>query len=667
MNLRLAMVVCLVLTAGSVQAKDNAPDQQDLSNLDLEQLMQIKVEAASLHEQSLEDAPASVTVITQDEIRRYGYRTLGEALSYVRGMFVTYDHTYHFLGVRGLSTPGDYGTHFLVMVNGHNIADNILSQTTYFGQDFPVDMTLVKRIEIIRGPSSSLYGSDGMFATINVVTIAPEEFGGTQVRAEAGTFGEKKLQAASSIPLGHGATLLLSGALFNDAGVHSMYIPAEDSPATNFGRAIDMDGEKGYHLFANLTWRDWSVLAVFDARPKIQPVSWGPTVFNDRGSRAIDSRNFIDATYTHNFDESRSLQWRMYYDNYRFLGIFRSQTPDDIADNRDFFYGDWAGTQLSYRFSVPHFGSLTVGGEGRFDLRTLQKAVYDQADQGPSLSIDKRDRYLGIFAQDEWDLTRAWKLDLGARLDHSAYRNSSVSPRAALIYQPSTRVSYKFLYGRAFRNPTAFELFYNDPTVATLANPSARPEKETTFEFVVERKLTRRLNALLSAYRYDVRDLLVGEYTAGGEFQYRNAGRDRSSGLEMELNGHPFPWLEMVASLAVQRAVNTDHNYPLANSPGQIGKLRLSVPLFTHRLSLASGSQYLGSRQTLDGATLPSLFLTDLTVNTSRLTSNLDFQAGVRNLAGIKYADPIALYDAVETLPVPGRSIFIALTWHSSN
>ena len=660
MKLRLAVVLFLVSSAGLVQAKDNAQDQQDLSNLDLEQLMQIKVEAASLHEQTLQDAPASVTVITQDEIRRYGYRTLGEALSYVRGMFVSYDHTYHFLGVRGLSAPGDYGTHFLVMVNGHSLGDNILSQTTWFGQDFPIDMTLVKRIEIIRGPSSSLYGSDGMFATINVVTIAPEEFGGTQVRAEAGTFGEKKLQAASSIPLGHAATLLLSGALFNDTGEHSIYIPGE-------GRAIDMDGEKGYHLFGNLTWHDWSVLAVFDARPKIQPVSWGPTVFNDRGTRAIDSRNFIDATYTHNFEESRSLQWRMYYDNYRFRGIYRYLTTDDIADNYDFFYGDWAGTQLSYRFPVPHFGSLTVGGEGRFDLRALQKAVYDQADQGPSLSIDKRDQYFGVLAQDEWDLTRAWKLDLGARFDHSEYRNSSVSPRAALIYQPSTRVSYKFLYGRAFRNPTAFELFYTDPSVATLANPSARPEREITYEFVIERKLTRRLNALLSAYRYDVSDLLVGEYTAGGEFQYRNAGGDRSSGLEAELNGHPVRWLEVVASLAVQRAINNDHNYPLANSPGQIGKLRLSVPLFTQRLSLASGTQYLGARQTLDGATLAPLFLTDLTVSAAHVTSNFDFQAGVRNLARVRYSDPIALYQQVDTLPVPGRSLFIALTWHRSN
>jgi outer membrane receptor protein involved in Fe transport len=605
-KLWLALILCLALTPRFVYAGD----QQDLSDLDLEQLMQIKVEAASLHEQSLEDAPASVTVITQDEIRRYGYRTLGEALSSARGMFVSYDHTYHFLGVRGLSVPGDYGTHFLVMINGHSMADNILSQTTWFGQDFPVDMTLVKRIEIIRGPSSSLYGTDGMFATINIVTIRPEEFGGTQVRTEVGTLGEKKLQAASSIPLGHGATLLLSGALFNDAGEHSIVIPGENSPATNFGRAIDMDGEKGYHLFGNLTWHDWSILAVFDARPKIQPVSWGPTVFNDRGNRAIDSRNFIDATYTHKFDESRSLQWRMYYDNYRFRGIFRYPSTDGIADTRDFFYGDWIGSEASYRFPVPHFGSLTVGGEGRVDLRALQQTIYDKADQGPSLSIDKRDKSLGVFVQDEWDLTRAWKLDLGARLDYSEFRHTFVSPRAALIYQPSTRVSYKFLYGRAFRNPTAFELFYTDPVAATLANPAARPENETTLEFVIERKLTSRVNALLSAYRYDVSDLLVGEYTAGGEFQYRNAGRNHASGLEIELNGHPVRWLEMVASLAVQRAVNSDRNYPLANSPGQVGKLRLSVPLFIKRLSLASGTQYLGSRQTLGGATLPPLFLT---------------------------------------------------------
>src|SRR5205085_4363568 len=106
------------------------------------------------------------------------------------------------------------------------------------------------------------------------------------------------------------------------------------------------------------------------------------------------------------------------------------------------------------------------------------------------------------------------------------------------------------------------------------------------------------------------------------------AERVSASGVEVEVSGHPVRWLELAAALSKQRAVNLAHNYPLPNSPGSIAKLRLAVPLFSNRVSLASAIQYRGARQTPDGATLPSVWLSDLTVTSNRLPSNLEFQAG---------------------------------------
>ena len=666
MAVTMAVLVCAI--SPSVHARvDQRPAQPgpDLSHATLEELLEIQVEGASLHEQTLEDAPASVTIITQDDIRKFGYRTLAEALSDARGFLTTYDHIYHFEGVRGFGLPGDYGTRLLLLVNGHNMTDNILGQSVWFGQDFPLDMNLVKRIEVIRGPASALYGSNGIFATINVLTFSPAELAGTRVRAEVSGIGERKLQASSSVDLGHGARLLFSASVLDNRGERSIYVPEYDAPDTNFGRAVGVDGETGYHLFGNLTWRGWNVSALFGGRDKNQVVSWGSTVFNDPGTHSEDKPNFVNATYTHDGNSSQRLQWRTYYGSYRFNGAFHYPLEDGVLVNSLLFSGDWVGSQLNYRFTLPRVGSLTVGTMGQWDVRALLRDVNLSPVKEELSRTNTRDLFAAVFVQDEWALGSHWALNTGVRYDVSRYRRNFVSPRAALIYQPSPKAAYKFLYGRAFRNPTAFELFYTDLAARTIANPDARPETANTFEFVVEHQLGSRMNVIASAYRYGIDDLLVGEYTAEGLLQYRNADTVRASGLEMELNGYPASWLQLVGSLAIQRAVKSDRDSRLPNSPGRLGKLRAVVPIFRTGLSLAGSLQFMSERQTLAGATLPGVTLSDIIVSSNRLTPNLDVQLGVRNVGDVAYRNALALNSRVDAISAPGRSWFCTVTWRT--
>ena len=128
------------------------------------------------------EAPSSVTVITSDEIKKYGHRTLADVLQSVQGFHVSYDRNYAFLGARGVSL-GDFNSRILLLVDGHRVNNN-LTDGAYIDTAFILDIDLIDRVEIIRGPGSVLYGNNAFFGVINVITRQGEQLNGAEVSGE---------------------------------------------------------------------------------------------------------------------------------------------------------------------------------------------------------------------------------------------------------------------------------------------------------------------------------------------------------------------------------------------------------------------------------------------------------------------------------------------------
>src|SRR5262249_38946441 len=226
-----AVLTLCLLAAGGARAQQLP---EDLTQLPLEQLMAIDlVYGASRHEQRVTEAPSFVSVITSGDIERYGYRTLADVLRSVHGFYTTYDRNYTYLGVRGFSRPSDYNSRFLLLVDGHRVNDNFYG-AAFVGTEEILDVELIDRVEVIRGPSSSLYGTSAFFAVVNVITRKRSDVPRLQVSAADASYGTPAGRATWAHTFAAGPSVVASGSAYNSAG-QSLFFKEYDNPADNNG------------------------------------------------------------------------------------------------------------------------------------------------------------------------------------------------------------------------------------------------------------------------------------------------------------------------------------------------------------------------------------------------------------------------------------------------
>lgn len=670
--LLLCGAVCLPPLCAEVAAASVSPNSvSNVMDLSLDQLLDVnvdKVYGASKYEQKVSQAPSSVSLVTRDEIQKQGYQTLGDALRGVNGVYVSDDRNYSYIGMRGFNRPGDYNSRVLMLVDGHRINDNVYGQALVGTEGF-LDVNTIERVEVVRGPSSSIYGNNAFFGVVNVITRRGRDLDGAEISGAVGDNETLKGSLAYGKQFENGAEVLFSGSAHTSDGERSVFFPEFNSPAENNGVAARSDGDSAYNFFGSVAYSDFTLSGGWSWRDKTIPTASYETEFNDGGERTVDSRAYVDLKYDHDVTETVTFVGHVAYDYSWYEGDYPYGVGLARYINKDEALGEWASAdwQVNWRLADRH--TLIVGGDYRENL-TVHQENFDKDPFAEHLNDDRQGREMGLFAQAELSLLTNLVLNAGARFDHYSTFGETVNPRVGLIFTPFAATAFKVLYGSAYRAPNAYELYYNYPGQAK-ANPDLKPEEIKTYELVWEQGLPANLRFSVAGYFYEIENLTSQNVDTidTNLLVYENSEKVNARGVEFSLEGRYASGLVARLSCAIQKTADEITKTELSNSPRQMAKLNLIAPLWEDKLFAGIDLQYYSAVQTVSLKRSDDIFNVNATLTSRPIGKNLEISASVHNLfdatdgfsASTEHRNSIG--SQLDTIPRAGRSFQLKLTY----
>ncbi len=655
-------------TAPAAEAVTAAPE--DLSHLSLEELGEVRVDTvygASKHVQKVTEAPSAVSIVTRDDIKKFGYRSMSDVLRSVRGFYVGYDRIYGYVGIRGFNQPGDFGGRVLVLINGHRLNEPIFD-SSFLDTSFLLDVDLIERVEVVRGAGSVLYGNNAFFGVINVVTRQGGGVGGTELAASYGSFDSYQGRLTYGQTFSNGLEMLVSGTLYDSHGPDRIYVREFDTPDQNNGVARNFDGDTFSSLFTSVHYRGFSLEGGYVSREKDSPLVPYESRFNDHRQHPIDSRGYAALGWNGTVAGEWETSARAYFDHYDLLVDYPYNAadpgyPESIVLNREHDSAQWAG--LEGQTARTFFGRhrVTVGTELRHDysqrIRSYDEDPYDLIGH-----VDDHATRLGAFLQTEIALWTNVLLNAGVRYDYYDTFGNAVNPRAAFIYSPWSQTTFKFLYGEAYRAPNLWEWAFTSPFQK--ANPNLQPETIRSYELVWEQYLPGNLRLSLSGFLNQTRDLIVQTIDVDDFIVFRNVDQTETRGLEFEAQYTGRNGLLARASYSLQRTENAETGREISNSPRHLVKANVAVPLLTDRIHAGVELQYSSSARTIPGRAIrraDEYCVVNLTLFSRELCKNLEVSASLYNVFDQAYAYPAGDEFVPDLIWQDGRTFRVKLNY----
>lgn len=673
----------------SIDVESNVETRIELALVAVEE-----VQAASRTSESVEDAPASVSIISSRELRGMGYPTVWQALGGVRGVYLSDDRGYVTAGIRGFGRPGDYGNRTLVLLNGQPMNDNWV-WSNYLGYDLRTDIEDVERIEVVRGPGSVLYGTGAFSGVINLVTRSRDAAPGYEVGASTADGNVGRVRARAAWDFGHDTGMWISVAGSRSSGNAYSFPEYANDGATGGHAPANTDRFQAGTFTGQFWWRDLTVQWSMNSHDKHLPTGEFSTLLGDDRTQQIDTRYMAEARFEPRLSEAVQSLSRAHVNYYEYWGTFAS-SPENGGLSHEAFKGLWAGIEQRIVWVPGSAARLTVGGEiqNHFDAdQSVSNELFTPPATSGVLLDDHRTFQVGAgYAVADLTPVHAVKLSLGGRYDAYSTFGGSFDPRVAVILKPYEAGNVKLLFGKAFRAPSVYEQFFSEPGIQ-VPNAKLSPEQMYSAEVEVSHRFAPTLVGLVSVYENVISNLIQNVTDASnpalGSIYENTSTPVATLGAEAELRKEWKDGWMASASYSFARSVflqdsslgsiatlARDPAYrEVPNAPEHLAAVRAAAPIVGRALMAMTRIAYTGTRwDTHDVNSTPTApqpaqqqtgdaVVWDLVLSGAEPRWHLRYTLGAYNLFDWRYSVPVIQGPGnflQDSIPQNGRTVLAA-------
>jgi len=644
----------------------------------LAELVDLDVSLSTGTPKPLNRAPSVATVITAADIEAMGALTLDDVLESVPGFHVMPSGLNLFTSnwaIRGITSKVD--PQVLLLVNGQPVKTDSNGNKP---KTFRMPVSMISRIEIIRGPGSAVLGADAFAGAVNVITKETEEIDGTKAGIRAGSFDAQDYWAQHG-GVYNGWEVSFGTEYQKGAGDKDRIISSLVSAP---GHSAQSPGPLDTHY------------DVLDTNLLVRKGNWAfRTYYNeafDNGEGPGINQTYTPESYTKYRWINSYLTWQRknvlpdldvsamvsgsYYQEDNYYQFFPSSelnmigSPASREQNGGLeltgLYHGWADNRVR-----------AVAGATNYDTDTFQQKNYGPGittQYGPLVDIsntpyvymtDHSRCLLYAALQDEWSFAKAWELTAGARYDKYSDFGTSVNPRLALVWSATPELTSKLLYGKAFRAPAFQEQYLqNNPTA--LGNINVKPEKIDTVELAFDYKPIKALRLGFNVFQYKINGLIdyVQDPAPATTKTAQNVNDQDGNGFELEADWLATDSVRIRGNYSYQHVLDTKTHYVVPDVPGQ--KFWADGDWgFLPQWSANAQYVWVADRRRAATDTRPEIKdydLVNLTLRRRHIMKHMNLALAVRNVFNkdAREPGPVAVPD---DYPLEGRSYWAELKY----